>query len=96
MKNKKLILLTLTVVLLASIFVISVAAAGAVATTDGKVCVKGNTVTLNVSVDNVSNVFAGAVEVEYDTSVLELVEAVWKTENTLIKHYVKCPKSLDL
>lgn len=91
MKNRKLILITLTAILLASIFVISVAAAGAVATTDGKTCAKGSTVTLNVCVNDVADVFSGAVAVEYDPNVLELVEAEWNTSDVLsaalLKYY---------
>ena len=83
MKNRKLILITLTAILLASIFVISVAAASAVATTDGKACEKGNTVTLNVNVSDATNVFSGAVEVKYDAGVLELIEAKWDAHGTL-------------
>lgn len=87
MKNKKLLLITLTAILLASLFVVSVAAAGAVATTDGKSCGRGQTVILNVSIPDVSSVYAGAVEVEYDSSVLTFVEAKWNVSGAVLAHY---------
>ncbi len=80
MKTKKLILTILTAILLTSLFVVTVAAAGAVATTDGKSCARGKTVTLNVNLAETSGVIAGAVAVEYDSSRLELVEAKWNAE----------------
>ncbi len=84
MKTKKIILLLLTTILLASIFVVTVAAAdNAVATTDGKDCVRGETVTLDVNVSDVSNVYSGAVVVEYDSTVLEFVSAAWNTDDVL-------------
>lgn len=83
MKTKKIILTILTAILLTSIFVVTVAAAGAVATTDGKACARGKTVTLNVNVSEVSNVFSGAVAVEYDSDVLQLVSARWNTDDVL-------------
>ena len=86
MKNKKIILTILTAILLSSLFVISVAAAGAVATTDGKVCARGGTVTLSVNVSEVSEVYSGAVTVEYNPSVLQLVSANWDISAPL-EHY---------
>ena len=89
MKNRKITLITLTALLLASLFVITVAAAGAVATTDGKTCEKGNTVTLQVDLSEVSDVYSGAVEVKYDSNVLELVDTDWLVKNEALKHFDK-------
>ena len=86
---KKIIISTIVIILITSIFVISTLAAGTVATTEGKSCAKGSTVTLNVSISSTSNVTSGAVEVIYDKNILELVSAQWLTSDTILSTFDK-------
>ena len=86
---KKSIILIISSILIIATFAISVAAAGAVATTESKSCAKGGTVTLNVNVSGASGITSGAVEVIYDKSVLELVDAKWHTDGALLSTFDK-------
>ncbi len=86
---KKTFLITISTILILTIFAITVSAAGATATVDNKSCAKGGTVTLNVTVSGAPNASSGAVEVIYDDSKLELVEAKWNTDGALLSTFDK-------
>ena len=86
---KKSIIAIVSAILLITIFAISVAAAGTVATTDTKSCAQGETVTLNVNVSGDANASSGAVEVIYDKNVLQLVNAEWHTDGALLATFDK-------
>lgn len=81
---KKIIFTAIVAILLASMFIISASAAGATATTSGKSCAQGGTVTLTVNLSNVSDITSGSVAVSYDKSVLELVSATWNVKDTML------------
>ncbi len=87
MRNK--ILIAAISLLLLVALVVSVSAAGTVATTDGQSCAKGGMVTLTVSITSTSDVIAGAVEVFYDKDVLELAETRWYTDGALLSTFDK-------
>lgn len=67
---KKTFLITISTILILTIFAITVSAAGATATVDNKSCAKGGTVTLNVTVSGAPNASSGAVEVIYDDIIV--------------------------
>ena len=86
---KKIILTAIIAILIASMFIISVSAAGATATTSSKSCEQGGTVTLTVSLSGASDILSGAVSVSYDDSVLELVSAKWSVSGALLASFDK-------
>ena len=86
---KKSIILIISLILLFTLLAITTSAAGATATVDNKSCAIGSTVTLNVNVSGASGVTSGAVEVVYDKSVLELVDAKWNTDGALLSTFDK-------
>lgn len=81
--KKSIIVALLTLIMIATL-VISTSAAGTTATTEAKSCAQGDTVSLNVSVSSTSGVKSGAVEVLYDSTKLQLVEASWNTSGALL------------
>ena len=86
---KKSIVLIISLISLFTLLAITASAAGATATVENKSCAIGSTVILNVNVSGASGVTSGAVEVVYDKSVLELVDAKWNTDGALLSTFDK-------
>ena len=84
---KKRIFTLITALLIFAALTLSVSAAGTTATTEAKTCARGDTVTLNVSVSSTSGVNSGAVEVIFDSTKLQLVEAAWNTPGSLLSTF---------
>lgn len=85
---KKRISITIIVALLMlAVLTITASAAGITATTDTKSCAQNNIVTLDVKLSGSVNVAAGAVEVVYDKTKLQLIEGAWNTPGAPLAHY---------
>lgn len=83
MKNKRLIPI-LAVLLLAALSILPVFAASATANVNSVSANRGDTVTLTVTLAKGVTVGSGAVEVTYDSNVLELVKGEWNVSNTML------------
>ncbi len=69
--------------LMLALLTITASAADLTATTDSKSCAVGSTVTINVSISESVSAMSGAVEVIYDNTKLQLIEAKWNTDGSL-------------
>ena len=83
---KKTLASILTLLFLISALAISASAAGLTATVSNKSCARGSTVTVDVSLSQATTVKSGAVEVIYDSSILEFVSAKWKVDALIVNY----------
>lgn len=72
------------VLLFTVLLILPVFAASATANVNSVTANRGNTVTMTVTLAKGVTVGSGAVEVSYDTAVLELVKGEWNVSNTML------------
>ena len=80
MKTRLAIIISL---LMLSILTITASAAKLTATTESKSCAIGSTVTINVSLSESATAMSGGIEVVYDKTKLQLIDAKWNTDGSL-------------